>query len=156
MASELRDHQRGSRKLPPPPKVAPWLVCRHGKDRKFQTFYNLCDPVNKSYKKRIIPELSNRTFYQKNSSQGCLVIVCDDDTETKDNYGNCFLWNPVSLEIIMLPNILRSVHQESFFGSHYIRDCVLSFGGAGDGVEGSSCSSHSLFAVLVIGWFMSF
>ncbi|KAI3878628.1 hypothetical protein MKW98_027933 [Papaver atlanticum] len=147
MAPELRD-QRGIRKLPPSPKVAPWLVYQHGKDRKFQTFYNLCEPLsNKSRNKNnIIPELSNRSFWHKNSNRGWLVVVCDDDTETKEIYGNCYLWNPGSLEIIMLPNILRSLHQDSFFVSHYVRDCVLSFGGTGEGVEGSSsscCTSHS-------------
>ncbi|KAI3949021.1 hypothetical protein MKW98_021627 [Papaver atlanticum] len=122
MAKPELSNQRSERKLPPSPRPAPWLVIPHGKNRKFQTFLSIFDhPLNKSYKK-FIPELSGKRFWQKNSHQGWLIIVCCEDDDPNFNNGDCFLWNPTSLEIIMLPNI---DHYNQLDG-YRIQDCLLS------------------------------
>ncbi|XP_026379851.1 uncharacterized protein LOC113274672 [Papaver somniferum] len=137
-------NQRSERRLPTSARAAPWLIIPHGENRKFQTFFNMFDPMNKSYKK-FIPELSRKRFWQKNSHQGWLIIVCEEDNDPNFNNGDCFLWNPCSLDIIMLPNLYH-------FNQLYrcpIRDCLLSSppdqssscGGTGDGIEGSG--SHN-------------
>ncbi|KAI3863684.1 hypothetical protein MKW98_031276 [Papaver atlanticum] len=118
--SELSSaHQRSQRRLPPSPRAAPWLVYEHGKDCKFQTFYNICDANNKSYRK-YIPELSKRKIWQKPCHQGWLIILCYD-SDPVFKYGDCFLWNPASLETIQLPNFLHCVQFK-----YNVLDCILS------------------------------
>ncbi|XP_026412744.1 uncharacterized protein LOC113308499 isoform X2 [Papaver somniferum] len=118
-----KSHQRSGRKSLPKPKVAPWLVFPHGKEGKFQTFYNISDENRVCNK--FIPELSRKRFWQRSSFQGWLVTVCDeeDDPTPNFNYGDCFLWNPVSMETIQLPSVLYWYS----LGDEYItKDCVLS------------------------------
>ncbi|KAI3944715.1 hypothetical protein MKW98_021173 [Papaver atlanticum] len=132
MAKPELPNQRSERRLPPSPRAAPWLIIPHGENRKFQTFFNMFDPMNKSYKK-FIPELSRKRFWQKKSHQGWLIIMCEEDNDPNFNNGDCFLWNPSSLDIIMLPNLyhFNQLHRCP------IRDCVLS----SPPDQSSSCST---------------
>ncbi|XP_026414874.1 uncharacterized protein LOC113310418 isoform X3 [Papaver somniferum] len=121
------DHQRNDEiSLPPlsPRASAPWLVYQHGKNRKFQTFYNISDnPFNKSYNK-FIPELSGKKFWQKNSHQGWLIGFSIYSRDPKFKYRKLFLWNPASLETIRLPMEPSDLVRH---GRGYgIKDCVLS------------------------------
>ncbi|KAI3838221.1 hypothetical protein MKW92_028068 [Papaver armeniacum] len=122
---EKSDHQvRGDRKLPPPPKLAPWLVIPHGKDGKFHSFYNICDDADEKLKKtslnKFIPELSRKSFRQKNCHRGWLIVTSDDITDP--NFGDCFLWNPQTLDTIQLPSILRYYRTEDMYR---LKDCIL-------------------------------
>ncbi|KAI3987775.1 hypothetical protein MKX01_028509 [Papaver californicum] len=130
--------QRGERKLPPPPKVAPWLVFSHGNDGKFHTFYDISDPMKKSVRK-FIPELSRKRFWQKPSHQGWVVILNHRDEDPNFNSGDCFLWNPESLETIMLPNLEPFIKPKPKF----IVDCVLSSPPHTSSNSNSSSSSSS-------------
>ncbi|KAI3960968.1 hypothetical protein MKW92_008889, partial [Papaver armeniacum] len=143
MAKSELSNQRSERKLPPSPKVAPWLVYPHGKNGKFQTFCNISEENSKSFKK-FIPELSIKRYWQKNSHQGWLVVLCFDDEDPKFNDGEFFLWNPASLETIRLPSVPDLVDD------YLIRDVVLSSppqisrtSGGGDGIDGGVSSSSS-------------
>ncbi|KAI3849663.1 hypothetical protein MKW98_026577 [Papaver atlanticum] len=117
-----KSDQRSGRKSLPKPKVAPWLVFPHGKEGKFQTFYNISDE-NRACNK-FIPELSRKRFWQRSSFQGWLVTVCDEEDDPTPNfsYGDCFLWNPVSMETIQLPSVLNWFIRDD----HFTKDCVLS------------------------------
>ncbi|KAI3840333.1 hypothetical protein MKW92_008809, partial [Papaver armeniacum] len=147
MAKSELSNQRSERKLPPSPKVAPWLVFPHGKYGKFQTFCDISEENSKSFKK-FIPELSIKRYWQKNSHQGWLVVLCFDDEDPNFNDGEFFLWNPASLETIRLPSV-----PDDLVDDYLIRDVVLSSppqisrtSGGGDGIDGgvSSSSSSSL------------
>ncbi|OVA01299.1 Protein of unknown function DUF295 [Macleaya cordata] len=125
------------------PRAAPCLLFSHGKGLKDQTFYNLFEPNNnKTYIKRI-PELCN-SYWQcpsQCSHQGWLIIMCEDDesnNKSNDNddvvvdeysnssnwkFGDCFLWNPVLLETIQLPNFRHWINKYDHYDVH---ECVLS------------------------------
>ncbi|XP_026432841.1 uncharacterized protein LOC113330201 isoform X2 [Papaver somniferum] len=136
--SESTDHQRSERKLPPSPKVAPWLVYPYGKLFKFQTFCDIFDlDSNKSFKK-FIPELSIKKYWQKNSHQGWVIVLNFDDEDPNFNYKEFFLWNPASLETIVLPSLPDLVEDYS------IIDCVLSSPPQNSIISSSSNSSSSL------------
>ncbi|KAI3881153.1 hypothetical protein MKW92_039284, partial [Papaver armeniacum] len=122
---EKSNHQsRGDQRLPPPPKVAPWLVFPHGKDGKYHTFYNICDDANGQLRKRalkkFIPELSTRDFRQKNCHQGWLIVLCHDTTDP--DYGDCFLWNPQTLDTIQLPSLLDYYETDD---KYLLKDYIL-------------------------------
>ncbi|OVA08173.1 Protein of unknown function DUF295 [Macleaya cordata] len=116
--------KRSERRRPPVPRAAPWLVFPYGNGEKDQAFYNLCDPNKKTYRK-CIPEMSRKSYWQSPSHQGWLVILCDDEADStlNLNYGDCFLWNPVSLETIQLPTLLHWLNKSD---QYFVRDCVLS------------------------------
>ncbi|KAI3838219.1 hypothetical protein MKW92_028066 [Papaver armeniacum] len=118
-------HQRrGKRRLPPSPKVAPWLVFPHGKDGKYHSFYNICNDADEKLKKRslnkFLPELSKKSFRQKNCHQGWLIVLSDDTTDP--NYGDCLLWNPQTLDTIQLPSILCYYETKD---KYWLKDCIL-------------------------------
>ncbi|RZC50306.1 hypothetical protein C5167_018742 [Papaver somniferum] len=96
---------------PPVPKPAPWLVFQYGNDKKYHAFYNPCEPNNKTCTK-FIRELSGNIYWQKPCHQGWLVILDLDQAD-------CFMWNPVSLKSVKLPNLLQWVM------NYYFIDCVL-------------------------------
>ncbi|OVA08170.1 Protein of unknown function DUF295 [Macleaya cordata] len=115
--------ERSERRRPPVPRASPWLVIPHGNDEKDQAFFNICEPKIRTCRK-CIPEMTRKRFWQSPSHQGWLVILCDSDADPTPNcnFGDCFLWNPVSLERIQLPTLLHWVLLD-----HYeIRGCVLS------------------------------
>ncbi|KAI3964096.1 hypothetical protein MKW92_035894, partial [Papaver armeniacum] len=116
--------RRGERRLPPSPNVAPWLVFPHGKDGKYHSFYNICNGADEKLKKRslnkFLPELSTKSFRQKNCHQGWLIVLCNDDIDP--NYGDCFLWNPQTLDKIQLPSILHYYETED---KYRLKDCIL-------------------------------
>ncbi|RZC52917.1 hypothetical protein C5167_021344, partial [Papaver somniferum] len=115
--------QRSKRRSFPLPKAAPWLVTPYGKGEKFQSFYNICEPNNTSCRK-FIPELKGKSAYQKNSHQGWLIILCDDDEfdYTPWNYGDCFLLNPLTMESIELPSFVYWYTLDGYC----LSDCLLS------------------------------
>ncbi|KAI3900178.1 hypothetical protein MKW92_047479 [Papaver armeniacum] len=114
---------------PPMPKAAPWLVFPHGKGRKFQSFYNPCEPNTRNCIKSV-PEMRGRAYYHKSCHQGWLIVIgnVEDNTEysvAESNLDDCFLWNPVSSEIVQLPNLdRRSFSTES--KKYFMFDLVLS------------------------------
>ncbi|KAI3924752.1 hypothetical protein MKW92_028408, partial [Papaver armeniacum] len=114
---------------PLPKSAAPWLVIPFEEEgnNQNQAFYNICEPNNKTCRKKSIPELSgSNTFYQKPSHQGWLVIVCYDEHDIRDD-GAFSLWNPMSLETIQLPNLVEFLDDIFDEDGHYsIVDCVLS------------------------------
>lgn len=121
--------ERSERRRNPPPlpnSAAPWLVIPFEEgNNQTQGFYNICEPNNKTIRKPI-PELNgSNTFYQKASHQGWLVIRRDDEDE-KLNPGVCFLWNPLSLETIQLPNLKDLLHPIYDDDEFSIQDGVLS------------------------------
>ncbi|OVA08899.1 Sec1-like protein [Macleaya cordata] len=133
LALAAASEQRSERRRPPSPRAAPWLVIPHGKGKKDQAFYNLCEPNIRTCRK-FIPEMTRKSYWQKHSHQGWLVILCDDDDDDDGdkvdsysnsnwNFGDCFLWDPVSLETIQLPNLLDWLNKTD---QYWIRDCVLS------------------------------
>ncbi|KAI3931962.1 hypothetical protein MKW98_012372 [Papaver atlanticum] len=108
------------------PNSAPWLVFPYGGGKKSHVLYNIFEPDNVSRIKSI-PELSGKTFWQKTSHQGWLIILCDvkdDNSMPNQKYGDCFLWNPLTLETIQLPSLLQWIASEPH-GMNFI-DCVLS------------------------------
>ncbi|KAI3981161.1 hypothetical protein MKX01_032301 [Papaver californicum] len=118
---------RSERKSPPLPKTAPWLVIPSGKgNRKNQAFYNICEPNNRTLRKSI-PELNGKTFKQKTSHQGWCIILCDGDdfdyTPEYWNFGDCFLWNPATLQTFELPSLLFWFEHRK---EYVYQDCVLS------------------------------
>ncbi|XP_026444690.1 uncharacterized protein LOC113345040 isoform X2 [Papaver somniferum] len=121
--------ESSERKHPPPlpESAAPWLVIPFEEEgnNQNQALYNISEPNNKTIRKSI-PELNGgNTFYQKPSHQGWVVIRCDDEDDEL-NHGVCFLWNPLSLKNIQLPNIedlLYDIYDDDDF---CIYDCVLS------------------------------
>ncbi|KAI3943503.1 hypothetical protein MKX01_019190 [Papaver californicum] len=118
---------RSERRRPPSPKVAPWLVIPYGKGMKNQAFYNLCEPDNRTCRK-LIPELSGKSFYQKPSHQGWLIVLCDVakiDYTPGWNFEDCFLWNPATFENIQLPSKLSSSSGYTY-NDYLLVDCVLS------------------------------
>ncbi|XP_026396476.1 uncharacterized protein LOC113291121 [Papaver somniferum] len=73
---------------------------------------------------------------KKPSHQGWVIVLCDvkdedsdDDDEKFDNsipnwtYGDCFLWNPVTLQTIQLPNLLSWITKPN---AYQLFDCILS------------------------------
>ncbi|OVA04481.1 Protein of unknown function DUF295 [Macleaya cordata] len=122
--------ERSERSRPPGPRAAPWLVIPHGEGKKDQAFYNLSEPNIRTCQK-FIPEMSGKSYWQKPSHQGWLVMLCDDDDydykadsiPPNCNFGDCFLWNPVTLETIQLPNLLDWLNKSD---QYKILDCVLS------------------------------
>ncbi|KAI3866308.1 hypothetical protein MKW98_007963, partial [Papaver atlanticum] len=118
---------RSERRRPPSPKVAPWLVIPYNDGMKNQAFYNLCEPDKRTCRK-LIPELSGKSFYQKPSHQGWLIVICDNnkvDYSPGWNFGDCFVWNPATLENIQLPSILSS-SSDYKYDDYLFVDCVLS------------------------------
>ncbi|OVA01300.1 Protein of unknown function DUF295 [Macleaya cordata] len=142
MEEKLAEAERSSerRHLPPGPRAAPWIMFQHGKGKKDQTFFNLCDePSNgkKTYRK-CIPELSGNSFWQSPSNEGWLIVLCnnpkDDNhqypnsnssskSSSKWKFGDCFLWNPESLETIQLPSMLHNIEDSKY---NHIIDAVMS------------------------------
>ncbi|XP_026450460.1 uncharacterized protein LOC113350527 isoform X2 [Papaver somniferum] len=114
--------QRSNRRSLPLPKAAPWLVIPYGKGEKFQAFYNFSEPNNTNCRK-FIPELKGKSAYQKNSHQGWLIVLCDDDEfdYTPWNYGDCFLLNPLTMESIELPSFLYWYTLDGYC----LSDCLL-------------------------------
>ncbi|KAI3934160.1 hypothetical protein MKW92_043152, partial [Papaver armeniacum] len=114
---------------PPIAKAEPWLVFPHGKGRKFQSFYNPCEPNNRNCTKSL-PEMRGRACYHKTCHQGWLIVIgnVEDKAEysvAESNLDDCFLWNPVSSEIVQLPNLdRRSFNTES--KKYFMFDLVLS------------------------------
>ncbi|KAI3956897.1 hypothetical protein MKX01_000931 [Papaver californicum] len=112
--------------------AVPWLVFPYGEGKENQAFYNIFEPNNTSYR-MCIPELSRKSFWQKHSHQGWLIIICHekDNVDDVDNnqsvqnwiYGDCFLWNLVTLETIQLPSLLYWMNKPDEFR---MIDCVLS------------------------------
>ncbi|KAI3934162.1 hypothetical protein MKW92_043154 [Papaver armeniacum] len=109
LASESESAERSERQRPPVPKAAPWLVFPHGKGRKFQSFYNPCEPNNRNCIKSI-PEMRGKAYFHKSCHQGWLIVI--DNVDNTDQYSvdnsnldDCFLWNPVSSETIQLPKL---------------------------------------------------
>ncbi|RZC52645.1 hypothetical protein C5167_021073 [Papaver somniferum] len=124
-SAALSMEERSERRSPPLPKVAPWLVIPYGKDRKNQAFYNLCDPDKRTCRK-LIPELSGKSIFQKPCHHGWLVILCDfNEIDYSPNwvFADCFLWNPATLDTIQLPNIHSSGYT---YDEYKLVDCVLS------------------------------
>ncbi|KAI3975182.1 hypothetical protein MKX01_020583 [Papaver californicum] len=120
---KIDDQRRGEkRRLPPSSNVAPWLVIPHGKYSKYQAFYNICadNQLNKKASEKFIPELSKREFHQKNCHQGWLIVLCHDDTDP--NYGDCFLWNPQTLDTIQLPSLVGNYELDD---TYWLTDCIL-------------------------------
>ncbi|RZC51512.1 hypothetical protein C5167_019940, partial [Papaver somniferum] len=120
---------KGKRQRPPIPMAAPWIVFPHGKGRKFQNFYNPCEPNNINCIKSI-PEMQGRAYYHKPSHQGWLIVIGNviDKAEysvAKSNLDDCFLWNPVSFETIQLPNLDRQSFS-SKSKQYFLFDLVLS------------------------------
>ncbi|KAI3877676.1 hypothetical protein MKW98_020157 [Papaver atlanticum] len=115
-------NQRSKRKSPPSPNPAPWLVIPYGKGEKFQACYNISEPNDTSCRK-FIPELKGKSSWQKNSHQDWSIILCDDDEfdYTPWNYGDCFVWNPLSMETINLPSFLYWYTLDGYS----FNDCVL-------------------------------
>ncbi|XP_026406557.1 uncharacterized protein LOC113301938 isoform X2 [Papaver somniferum] len=115
--------RRGERKVPPLPMVAPWLVFPHGKDGKFHTFYNVCDDADvqlkKRYSNKFIPELSRKCFWQKNCHQGWLIVISNNTTDP--NFGDCFLWNPQTLDAVQLHSILHYYETDKYC----LQGCIL-------------------------------
>ncbi|KAI3935880.1 hypothetical protein MKX01_004607 [Papaver californicum] len=133
---------RSYRQRPPSPKAEPWLVFPHGKGRKFQSFYNPCEPNNRNCTKSI-PEMRGKAYYHKTCHQGWLIVFGDvqDSAEysvAKSNLDDCFLWNPVSLKIIQLPNLDRpsiTIRTKLPSKDFYLFDCpcnILVFCRPGD------------------------
>ncbi|XP_026412886.1 uncharacterized protein LOC113308635 [Papaver somniferum] len=114
---------------PSPNLAAPWLVIPFQEEGNTpnQAFYNICEPNKKSIRKSV-PELSGRNrMYQKPSHQGWVVVYYDDDDDDDSgNFGNCFLWNPLSLEKIPLPNFDELIFDTYGEQDYRIHDCVLS------------------------------
>ncbi|XP_026449192.1 uncharacterized protein LOC113349430 [Papaver somniferum] len=112
--TQLGERSAGGR--PPVPKPAPWLVFQHGKGMKYHAFYDPCEPNNKTCTK-FIPELSGKIYWQKPCFQGWLVIldIFDEDACAC----HCFLWNPVSMESVKLPNLFQWLTDYHFY------NCVL-------------------------------
>ncbi|KAI3853595.1 hypothetical protein MKW98_025112 [Papaver atlanticum] len=113
--------RRSERKSPPLPKAAPWLVFPYGKGMKNQAFYNICEPYNKTCRKSI-SELSGKWFWQHPSHQGWLIIICGENHTPEYNFGDCYLWNPLTFETIQLP----SLEQWCAFDQSVVADCILS------------------------------
>ncbi|KAI3944219.1 hypothetical protein MKW98_016449 [Papaver atlanticum] len=108
------------------PNGAPWLVFPYGEGKKHHALYNICEPDNTNCR-NFIPELSGKTFWQKTSHQGWLIVLCDvkdDNSMPNCKYGDCFLWNPLTLETIQLPSLLKWITSEP--DGEYMLDCVLS------------------------------
>ncbi|KAI3874948.1 hypothetical protein MKW98_019521 [Papaver atlanticum] len=104
----------------------PWLVFPYGKGKQNHALYNIFEPENN---RKFIPELGRKTFWQKPSHQGWLIILCDVKDEDNSipanwDYGDCFLWNPLTLERIQLPSLLKWITYEP--DGEYMIDCVLS------------------------------
>ncbi|KAI3830516.1 hypothetical protein MKW98_030679 [Papaver atlanticum] len=132
VASVAVPAERSERQRPPVPKVAPWLVFPHGKGRKFQSFYNPCEPNNRNCIKSI-PEMRGIAYYHKPSHQGWLIVIGNvkDNTDqysvANSNLDDCFLWNPVSSDTIHLPKLDRSAFTTKYESKNYfLRDLVLS------------------------------
>ncbi|KAI3860107.1 hypothetical protein MKX03_033807, partial [Papaver bracteatum] len=121
---------RSERQRPSIPKAAPWLVFPHGKGREFQSFYNPCEPNNRSCIKSI-PEMQGRACYHKTCHQGWLIVIGNvDNTDqysvANSNLDDCFLWNPVSSETIQLPKLDRQSFPATKPEQFYMFDLVLS------------------------------
>ncbi|KAI3966235.1 hypothetical protein MKW92_052078 [Papaver armeniacum] len=122
-------HERSEIQRPQIPMAAPWLVFPHGRGRKFQSFYNPCEPNYRNCIKPI-PEMQGRAYYHKPSHQGWLIVIgnVEDNAEysvANSNLDDCFLWNPVSSETIQLP----SINRQSFCTKsidYFLYDLVLS------------------------------
>ncbi|KAI3978233.1 hypothetical protein MKX01_013064 [Papaver californicum] len=131
LASGSAPAERSERQRPPIPKAAPWLVFPHGKGRKFQRFYNPCEPNNRNCIKSI-PEMRGRACYHKPSHQGWLIVIggvdhTDQYSVANSNLDDCFLWNPGSSETIQLPNLDRqSFPTNSKSKKYFMYDLVLS------------------------------
>ncbi|KAI3899108.1 hypothetical protein MKW92_052305, partial [Papaver armeniacum] len=131
LASGAVPAERSERQRPPIPKAAPWLVFPHGKGRKFQSFYNPCEPNNRNCIKSV-PEMRGKAYYHKSCHQGWLIVIGNvvDNAEysvAESNLDDCFLWNPVSLESIQLPKLdRRSFPTKSESKKYFLYDLVLS------------------------------
>ncbi|KAI3956970.1 hypothetical protein MKX01_001004 [Papaver californicum] len=112
-SSSSDDQRRSERKCPPLPKAAPWLVFPYQVkgNKQNQSFYNICEP-NKKTCRKYISELSGKSYWQKHSYEGWLI-----------DFGDCFLWNPASLETIQLPSLLHWYDKPYEYA---LLDCVLS------------------------------
>ncbi|KAI3939923.1 hypothetical protein MKW98_029699 [Papaver atlanticum] len=125
--------ERSAPQRPPSPNAAPWLVFPNGQGRKFQSFYNPCEPDNR-YCSKSIPELQGKAYYHKTSHRGWLIVIRDvqDNAQysvAESNLDDCFLWNPVSLETVQLPKLDReSITAGTKLSSKefYLFDLVLS------------------------------
>ncbi|XP_026447533.1 uncharacterized protein LOC113348052 [Papaver somniferum] len=129
-ASAEASDERSEVQCPPVPMAAPWLVFPHGEGRKFQSFYNPCEP-NYINCIKSIPEMQGRASFHKSCHQGWLIVIGNvgDNAEYSvadaRNLDDCFLWNPVSSEIVQLPNLdRRSFSTES--KKYFMFDLVLS------------------------------
>ncbi|OVA01301.1 Protein of unknown function DUF295 [Macleaya cordata] len=128
---KLSAAERSERRRPPDPRASPWLVYPHGEGKKDQTFYNHCEPNNEKTYRKCLPEISGKSFWQSPADQGWLIVLYKDveDDGQSSNFssqwklGDCFLWNPVSLETIQLPNLLPWINKNT---KYHIRDSVLS------------------------------
>ncbi|XP_026453537.1 uncharacterized protein LOC113354415 [Papaver somniferum] len=126
---EGSDDGQSDNRLPPVPSVAPWLVIPFAKGTQKQAFYHPCELKSRTHYKSI-PELNGKRFWQKNSHQGWLVIVCHDrrydyndenSLPANSKFGDCFLWNPITLKIFRLPSIFCFLSKYNL-----IMDCALS------------------------------
>ncbi|KAI3969969.1 hypothetical protein MKW92_007853, partial [Papaver armeniacum] len=127
--SKAPSAERSQRQRPPNPKAAPWLVFPHGKGRKFQSFYNPCEPNNRNCIKSI-PEMQGRAYFHKPSHQGWLIVIgnVEDKAEysvANSNLDDCFLWNPVSSQTIKLPKLNLQPSQTKS-NQYFLYDLVLS------------------------------
>ncbi|XP_026382598.1 uncharacterized protein LOC113277827 [Papaver somniferum] len=127
VSSSSSTKKRSERKSPPLPKAAPWLVFPYkAKGNKLnQVFYNICEPNNRTCRK-FIPELSGKSYWQKHSHQGWLVVICHHpgyNYAPNWDFGDCFLLNPASLETIALPSLLPWCQDPD---KYELLDCVLS------------------------------
>ncbi|KAI3908734.1 hypothetical protein MKW98_029284 [Papaver atlanticum] len=124
--SAKASHERSEQQRPPIPMAAPWLVFPHGEGRKFQNFYNPCEPNNRNCIKSI-PEMQGRSCYHKPSHQGWLIVIGNvgDNSVPNSNLDDCFLWNSVSSETIQLPN-LDSQSFSTETNQYSLYDLVLS------------------------------
>ncbi|KAI3908744.1 hypothetical protein MKW98_029294 [Papaver atlanticum] len=128
-STKSSSHEISEIQRPPVPKASPWLVFPHGKGRKFQSFYNPCEPNNRNCIKSI-PEMQGRAYYHKPSHQGWLIVIGNVEDEAEfsvaiSDLNDFFLWNPVSSETIQLPSLDRqSFSTES--KEYFLFDLVLS------------------------------
>ncbi|KAI3978272.1 hypothetical protein MKX01_003435 [Papaver californicum] len=145
------DAKTSARGCPPCPMIPPWLVFRHGNKGKHQVFCDPFDPSNRTYRKAI-PEMRYQAYYQSPCYQGWLIMLLDDEKESK--YGDCFLWNPETLEKFQLPTLshwMNKYHMRSFvlspppLASNDFRDFVVYFLFHYSGHTKSSCFYFLLY-----------
>ncbi|KAI3997107.1 hypothetical protein MKX01_006961 [Papaver californicum] len=84
--------ERSEQQRPPILTAAPWLVFPHGKGRKFQSFYNPCEPNNRNCIKSI-PEMQGKAYYHKPSHQEWLIVI--GNVEDNAEYSIFFLYDLV-------------------------------------------------------------